>query len=364
MKTSSCSTARSVVLGMALCLAGCPARLEPRFASVQHHQLAGVFADALSPSRDGNHWLVLNAPHELRMYEDFAKAPQLHGLDGGIDATGWMDGERVFLAHSEGGSTPSEPVVRVVALLDSGLRTLSVVKLPKHEPELSANMYAVSPSGRFIAVDSAVFDTQRGAWLLQRAMHASQTALEFSGDDWLLTASYHDERVRLRSLRDKTEYARFMPEEVTGATFDAASRVAFVGTRSDVYAWNVVSNELERAGVGGVQSLRLCDGGRVLAVLGDRHLWLLDTQTLKTRFKIKLQAHALDLAVDGALVAVSDDSGVVYGVDAHAGKLLASAQVMSDRILALAVHAATRRVVAASARDRISSLVVIGLPER
>jgi hypothetical protein len=37
---------------------------------------------------------------------------------------------------------------------------------------------------------------------------------------------------------------------------------------------------------------------------------------------------------------------------------------MSDRILALALHAATRRVVAASARDRNSSLVVIGLPER
>lgn len=362
MKTS-CSSRRAVGLAMALSVAGCPARLEPRFASVKRHQLAGVFADALSPSRDGARWLVLNLPNELRMYEDFGREPRVRGLNAGEAAIGWLDSARVFLAHAEAGSAVGTGT-QLVHILDDELRPLNIVKLPKHDPPLSPTMFAVSPSGRFIAVDSAVFDTQRGSWVLQAAMHAGQNSLEFSGDDWLLTASYHDERVRLRSLRDTTEYARFMPEEVTAATFDAASRVVFVGTRSDAYAWNVVSNDVERAGVGRVQSLRLCEGGRALAVLGERHLWLLDTRTFKTRFKIKLRARALDLAADGALVAVSDDSGVVYAIDAHAGKLLASAQVMSDRILALAVHAATRRVVATSARDRISSLVVIGLPKR
>jgi hypothetical protein len=333
--------------------AGCQHVL-PKFAHIaKSERLDGTSPRSISSAPNGERWLVVRELTDALLYTDLSSAPKLRELPRLVRG-GFLDDERVFLASAD-------TVDIWNASFDERLVHEQIPTAP--DPHLPGDLLQVSPSGRFIAKDIAVYDTHERRWLALAARHGHQSVLEFSGDAWLLSGGFWDERIVLRSLTDDTLREWSTPDKITSATFDPASGWIFVGTKGGAFAYHKDGDAQGRKVASGeIVDVALFDEGRALAVLSVRHLKVIDTKSLRERASFRLEAEGRALSADGTLVAAGDSEGRVYAWDGREARLLASEMVLPGLVISIAVNARVRRALAASSDARAVNLVMLTLP--
>ena len=307
----------------------------------------------LSVSRDGNRFVFGGGVRAVYSWAAPWGRPASIQIAGGVEGAGLLEDGRIYGADRE----------HVEVWGPTLARRESRVIFPASEPPLSASRVVVSPGGSFIAIDDAVLDVASGRLSVPAIRHATITAVVFAGDTHLLTAGFHDRRVRVMVLPSGPDSNWYAPDPVVAAALTHDGALALVATNGGAFLWSPGSKEPRaRWGWGDIEDVCFLGDGRSAAVLAGRKLHVIDVATLKETFTVKLEADGTALACDGDLSAMGDDDGRVYAYEASGRRLFGRTVELRGGVRAIAVSASSRLVLAVTNDERGAQGVLLRVP--
>jgi hypothetical protein len=307
----------------------------------------------LAVSHDGSRFVIGSGLYAVYLWTPPWGRLSSIQVAGGVQGAGLLEDGRIY------GADRSH-----VELWSSTLsRRASEIVFPVSDPPLSAKRVVVSPGGRFVAIDDAVLDVASGQLSVPATRHATITAIVFAGDTHLLTAGFHDRRVRVLALPSGPEADWYAPYPVVTAAMTHDAALALVATNVGAYLWSPGSKEpLGHWGWGDIEGVCFLADERSAALLAGRTLHVIDIATLKEVFSVRLDADGTALACDGDLSAVGDDEGRVYVYEASRRQLFEHAGDLRGGVRAIAVSARARRVLALTNDEGRAQGVLLGIP--
>jgi hypothetical protein len=349
-----------VTIFAAATLASCTRMASVPFVQVEDAATLPAHVTQLEPSHQANAFLAAGSDGSLALIASATSAVARTHVDGRVLHAGFLADGRVALLLM---GAPGQALSLELWRADLGERLGREALPPAPRPDaLRYEHLRVSGSGRYVAVDHAVYDRQEARWLQGGTQHGHQTALEVVAERAVVSGGYWDERVLVRTLPSGAQEAFPFGEHVTAASYDATLERVFAGTAAGVVSVHVVSKDTRWfRRTGKVAALHVLAGAGALGVLAEGKLWLLSAGTLTERTSFDLNAEDARMVADDTWLAVADAKGRVHVVDVADERVLASDVLASGPIEALAVSRRMRRVLASVRKGEGSMLLAASI---
>lgn len=206
-----------------------------------------------------------------------------------------------------------------------------------------------SPSGRFIAFDSSVYEleSQRRA---ASAGFAAVSGLAFADDHHALVTSRDDGDAAVLAL-EGGEPRRWRTDHTPrSAAISRDGRYRAVGTTAAVLVWQGDGQEpiCELSASAPVIALELSASARWLAFVTGPTLRVVDVPSCEVLDSVVLEGEATVLSVDDDLIAVGDVRGNVYAWNAFSRRMVRRSRELSTSVAHVRARATSRSVLAAA----------------
>jgi WD40 repeat protein len=292
-------------------------------------------------SRDGKS--ILAAPYSGAVYvvdsEDFSMtALEFEGL---LENAGFIPNSNEIFAIDEDG---------FVQIWDSNLKKRFSYKFPER-----GKLASVSEDARYIAYGGYLYDTSANKLLAEPASHAFQTALQFHGNDYVLSAGHWDQSVIIRNLTNDTRTLWRTDDRISAAA--AVDDFIVAGTDDgDCYVWTMPGDKPVRTitGWGGIYLMAKHPRDPIFAISREDSATVYSLRPFKRLLDIEASdlIQSLTLSENG-IIALGESNGTIQMWDIYKKALIGTYSVDNDTIYGLAIDPKTSNLAAGTSSGKL-----------
>jgi hypothetical protein len=322
---------------------------------------------------------------------ELVKAWKLRAAVASIDVT--HDGQSVLLGTATGESSlwsapwnlsvPFDPIAEpllAARFTDDGhsvfLRARGAVELradngallldPHIRVKRPAQFAVSSPSGRYVAFDTSVYDVEAMRIMVQTDPVEDQRGLAFAGNRMVLVTRVHDPQLTILRLDGRETRERHVPDDVRAGAISSDGRYTAAGTDRDVLVYDGELSDpvCERRTKAPVEELQFSGSARWLAVLSGKRLLVLNATSCEPLATLLLLDTGAALDVDADLIAVADASANVYVFDVFNDRLVGRAKPFGSKVSHLRLNAASRSLLVAANGESAAEVKLLRITGR
>ncbi|MCL7423058.1 MAG: hypothetical protein M8364_19375 [Methylobacter sp.] len=292
-------------------------------------------------SRDGKS--ILAASYYDAVYvvdsEDFSM--KTLGLEGLLEDAGFIPNSNEIFATDEDG---------FVQIWDSNLKKRFSYKFPER-----GEMASVSEDAKYIAYSGYLYDTSANKLLADPTSHIAQSALQFHGNDYVLSAGYWDQSVVIRNLINDTRTLWRTDDEITAAA--AIDNFIVVCTiDGNCYVWTIPGDKPVRT-ITGWDSVRFIakhPREPIFAISREDNVTVYSLRPFKRLLDIDASdlIRSLTLSENG-IIALGESNGTIQMWDINKKALIGTYSVENDPIYGLAIDPKTSNLAAGTSSGKL-----------
>ncbi|WP_036253011.1 WD40 repeat domain-containing protein [Methylobacter sp. BBA5.1] len=285
-------------------------------------------------SKDGKS--ILAVPYSGAVYvvdsEDFSM--KTLELEGTLAEAGFIpNGNEVFTADLYG----------FAQIWDSNLKKRFSYKFPE-----SGKLASVSEGSKYIAYGGYLYDTSANKLLAEPVDHVDQSALQFHGSDYVLSAGYWDQFVIIRNLTDDTRTLWRTDDRITAAV--AVDDFIVAGTDDgNCYVWTMPGDKPVRTitGWGRIYLMAKHPNEPIFAISREDSATVYSLRPFKRLLDIDASdlIQSLTLSENG-IIALGESNGTIQMWDINKKALIGTYRVDNDPIYGLAIDPKTSNLAA------------------
>jgi WD40 repeat protein len=292
-------------------------------------------------SRDGKS--ILAAPYSGAVYvvdsEDFSM--NALEFEGTLIGAGFIpNGNEIFVADIYGFGQ----------IWDSNLKKRFSYRFPE-----SGELASVSEDAKYIAYGGYLYDTSASKLLAEPTSHAFQTALQFHGNDYVLSAGYWEQSVVIRNLTDDTRTIWRTDDEIIAAA--AVDNFIVVSTNDgDCYVWTISGDKP-------VHTITGWDSVRFIATHPSEPIFAISREDSTTVYSLRPFKRLLDIEAsdlirsltlsENGIIALGEDNGTIQMWDINKKALIGTYKVDNDPIESLAIDPKTSNLAAGTSSGKL-----------
>jgi WD40 repeat protein len=292
-------------------------------------------------SRDGSSILAASSYHTVYLIDRASFSMTTLEFDGALVGAGFIpNSNEVFVANDDG----------LVQIWDSGSK-----KRFSYRFQNTGHQAVISEDSKYIAYGGEVYDISANKLLAEPLYHAVQSALQFIGNDHVLSAGYWDRSVVIRNLPKNTRVEwRTKGRINTAASIDD---VILIGTvDGDCYVWPIAEDKPRHTitGWGSIDLLATHPREPIFAVGREKAASVYSLRPFKKLFDIKSSDLISAMTIsDNGLIAIGEYNGTIQIWDIHKKELIGTHSVENDPIKTLAIDPGTSNVVAGTYNGKL-----------
>jgi|GEM_PF-3403949 len=287
-------------------------------------------------SRDGKS--ILAASYYDAVYvidsEDFSM--RALGFDGLLEDAGFIPNRNEIFAADEDG---------FVQIWDSNLKKRFSYKFPER-----GELVSISENAKYIAYGGYLYDTSANKLLAEPTTHIAQSALQFHGNDHVLSAGYWDQSMVMRNLTDNTRTVWRTEDGITAAAAIDNFIVACTND-GDCYVWTMPGDKP-------VHTIMGWDSVRFIATHPREPIFAISREDNATVYSLRPFKRLLDIEAsdlirsitlsENGIIALGESNGTIQMWDIDKKALIGTYKVDNDPIYSLAIDPKTSNLVAST----------------
>ncbi|WP_020158897.1 WD40 repeat domain-containing protein [Methylobacter marinus] len=292
-------------------------------------------------SRDGKS--ILATPYSDAVYvvdsEDFSVTSL--EIEGILAQAGFIpNSNEIFVADRDS----------FVQLWDSNLKKRFSYRFPERGKRAS-----VSQDSKYIAYGGYLYDTSANKLLGEPIAHVDQSALQFHGNDHVLSAGYWEQSVIMRNLTDDTRTVWRTDDRITAAA--AIDNFIVACTHDgDCYVWTISGDKP-------VHTITGWDSVRFIATHPREPIFAISREDSVTVYSLRPFKRLLDIEAsdlirslslsENGIIALGEDNGTIQMWDINKKALIGTYSVENEPIYGLAIDPKTSKLVAGTYKGKL-----------